>query len=171
MRPPELLLLRPGDKRILEKFLRTERDVRMWQRYQSILLCSKKPKKEVAKTVNMTYRSLNTLTTAYKKKGIEGLKYKKPPGRTPKISEEKRTEIISILDRNPQGWETKQVKELIIKKTGVVYTDRHITRIAHKWGFARVIPRPKNRRMSPSALYQFKKKQKGYWKPYREAGP
>lgn len=160
MRTPELLSLRPGDKRILEKLLRTERDSKMWQRYQSILLCSKKPKKDVAKTVNMTYRNLNTLTTAYKKKGVKGLRYKKPTGRTPKISEEKRTEIISILDKNPEGWETKQVKELIIKKTGVVYTNRHITRIAHKWGFAMVIPRPRNRRMSPSAVYQFKKKRK-----------
>jgi transposase len=134
MRTPELLSLRPGDQRILEKLLRTKRDSKMWQRYRSILLCSKKPKKDVAKTVNMTYRNLNTLTSAYKKKGVKGLRYKKPPGRTPKISEEKRTEIISILDKNPEGWETKQVKELIIKKTGVVYTNRHITRIAHKWG-------------------------------------
>ena len=160
MRTPELLSLRPGDKRILEKLLRTERDSKMWQRYQSILLCSKKPKQDVAKTVNLTYRNLNTLTTAYQKKGVKGLRYKKPTGRTPKISEEKRTEIISILDKNPEGWETKQVKELIIKKTGVVYTNRHITRIAHKWGFAMVIPRPRNRRMSPSAVYQFKKKRK-----------
>ena len=103
MRTPELLSLRPGDKRILEKLLRTERDSKMWQRYQSILLCSKKPKKDVAKTVNMTYRNLNTLTTAYKKKGVKGLRYKKPTGRTPKISEEKRTEIISILVKNKKG--------------------------------------------------------------------
>lgn len=162
MRTPELLSLRPGDKRNLENHLRREKDAKMWQRYQSILLCSVKPKKEVAKTVKMTYRNLNTLTTAYKKNGIEGLRYKKPPGRPPAISEEKRKEIISILDDNSEGWETKLVKELIIKKTGVIYTNRHITRIAHKWGFAMVVARPRNRRMSPSAVYQFKKKQKEY---------
>lgn len=157
MRPPELLSLRPGDKRTLEKLLRSERDAKLWQRYQSMLLCSRKPKKEVAKMVKMTYRNLNTLTTAYKKKGIVGLAYKIPPGRPPEISEKKRKEIISILDSDPEGWETKKVKELIVKKTGVVYTNRHITRIAHKWGFAMVVPRPRNRRMSPSAVYQFKK--------------
>jgi transposase len=160
MRPAELLILPKGDRGKLMELLRTEKDAKMWQRYQSILLCSKKPKKEVAKMVNMTYRNLNTLTTAYKKKGIEGLKYRKPPGKTPKITEEKKEKIIKILDSNPYGWETKNIKDTIIKQAGVTYTNRHVTRIAHKWGYTKVVPRPRNRRMSPSALYQFKKKRR-----------
>lgn len=160
MRTPELLTLRKGDKRILEKRLRTEKDAKMWQRYNCILLCVEKPRKEVADGIKMSSRNVQRIISAYKKGGIEGLHYKIPSGRPPEISEEKRKEIISILDRNPQGWETKSVKELIIKKTGVSYTNRHITRIVHKWGFNRVVPRPRNRKMSPSAVYQFKKKRK-----------
>jgi transposase len=155
-----LLHLRPGDKRILEKSLRTERDAKMWQRYNGILLCVRKPRKEVAKELRMTYRNLQYIIASYKKKGIEGLKYRKPPGKTPKITEEKKEKIIKILDSNPYGWETKNIRDTIIKQAGVTYTNRHITRIAHKWGYAKVVPRPRNRRMSPSALYQFKKKQR-----------
>ena len=165
-----LLHLRPGDKKILENSLSTERDAKMWQRYQSILLCSKKPMKEVAKEAHMTYRNMQYIVAAYRKKGIEGLKYGKPTGRIPKISEEKREKIVEILDSNPYGWETQNIKDVIIKKTGIVYTNRHITRIAHMWGFAMVVPRPRNRRMSPSALYQFKKRAKKYWKPHQKAG-
>jgi len=162
MRTPELLSLRPSDKRNLENRLRTEKDVKMWQRYNCILLCAKKPRYDVGDEIHMSYRNMQRLVSAYKRKGIAGLAYKIPPGRPPEISEKKRKEIVSILDGDPEGWETKKVKELIVKKTGVIYTNRHITRIAHKWGFAMVVPRPRNRRMSPSAVYQFKKRQKKY---------
>lgn len=156
-----LLHLRPGDKRILENLLRTEKDAKMWQRYNCILLCVKKPRKEVGKTIHMSYRNLQRIVLAYKEKGIEGLKYGKPTGRIPKIPEQKVEKIIKILDSNPYGWETKNIRDTIIKQTGVTYTNRHITRIAHKWGYTKVVPRPRNRRMSPSALYQFKKKRQG----------
>ena len=160
MRPPELLTLRKGDKRLLQEHLRVEKDAKMWQRYSCILLCTKKPRKDVAEESNLDYSTINRFINAYKQSGVEGLKHRKHPGRPPKVSEERRKEIVSIIDSNPYGWETKRIKELIVKRTGVVYTDRHVTRIAHKWGFAMVVPRPRNRRMSPSAVYQFKKKQK-----------
>jgi transposase len=162
MRTPELLTLRKGDKRNLRERLRTEKDAKMWQRYHCILLSAQKPRRDVGKEINMSYRNVRRIVSAYKKGGIDGLHYKIPPGRPPEISEEKREEIISTLNRNPEGWETKSIKALIVKKTGVIYTNRHITRIAHKWGFAMVVPRPRNRRMSPSAVYQFKKKQRRY---------
>ena len=155
MRPPELLTLRKSDKVKLEGLLHVERDAKMWQRYNGILLCTKKPRKEVAKDLRMTYRNLQIIVKAYKKKGIEGLKYGKPTGRIPKITEEKKEKIIKILDSNPYGWETKNIRDTIIKHVGVTYTNRHVTRIAHKWGYTKVVPRSRNRRMSPSALYQF----------------
>lgn len=170
MRTPELLSLRPSDKRTLKDRLRTEKDAKMWQRYNCILLCAKKPRREVGTEINMSYRNVLRIVSTYKRKGVDGLYCKIPTGRPPEISEEKRTEIISILDKNPEGWETKQVKELIVKKTGVTYTNRHITRIAHKWGFSRVVPRPRNRRMSSSAVYQFKKRRRRYWQHYQKVG-
>lgn len=158
MRTPKPLSLRPSDKRNLQDHLRTEKDAKMWQRYNCILLCTKKPRREVAEEINMSYRNLQRIVAAYKKNGIDNLRYKIPPGRPPEISEEKRKEIISTIDKNPHGWETKQIKELIIKETGVVYTNRHITRIAHRWGFSKVVPRPRNRRMNPSKVRYFKKR-------------
>ncbi|MCW6159778.1 MAG: winged helix-turn-helix domain-containing protein [Candidatus Micrarchaeales archaeon] len=160
MRPAVLLALRKGDKGRLKGLLHREKDVKMWQRYRLILLCSKRPRRDVAKEANMSYNHLGLIVAAYSKDGIEGLRYKTPPGRPSEIPEKKKEKIISILESSPYGWETKRIKETIIKETGVVYTDRHITRIAHKWGFAMVVPRSENRRMSKPAVYQFKKKRK-----------
>ena len=155
-----LLHLRKGDKGILEKLLRLETDAKMWKRYQSIFLCSKKPRKEVADQAGMTYRNLEYLITAYRERGIEGLKYKKPPGRPSELSKKKQEKIISIIESNPQGWDTKHIREIIMTKGGVTYTKRHIYRIAQKWGFAEVVPRTKSRRQNETEVKNFKKKRR-----------
>ena len=160
MRKINPVVFREKDRKTLKKLLKREKDAKMWRRYNCILLCSKRPRKAVATEIGMTYRNLQYLIASYEKEGIEGLRYKTPPGRPSKIPEKKKEKIISILKSNPYGWETKRIKETITKEAGVVYTDRHITRIAHKWGFAMVVPRSENRRMSKSAVYQFKKKLK-----------
>ncbi len=152
-----LLRLRKGDKGVLEKLLRTEKDARMWKRYQSMLLCSKKPRKEVAEQVGMTPRNLEYLMTAYGKEGIGGLRYKTPPGRPSRLSKRKQERIISIIESNPQGWDTKHIWEIITKKGGITYTKRHIYRIAQKWGFAEVVPRTKSRRQNEIEVKKFKK--------------
>ncbi len=158
MRTPGLLSLRPSDKRTLQEHLRMEKDAKMWQRYNCILLCAKKPRTEVGKDIGMSYRNLQRLLSAYKKRGIDGLQYKIPPGRPSRLSERKQQKIISIIESNPQGWETKQIREIIQKKGGVLYTKRHIYRIAQKWGFAEVTPRTKSRRQNEKEVRLFKKR-------------
>jgi len=152
-----LLHLRPGDKRTLENLLRTEKDARLRQRYQYVLLCFKRPTREVAKDVNLSERQLRRIISFYRKSGIDGLKYGKPTGRPSRLSDKKQERIISIIESNPQGWETKQIRDLIYKEGGILYAKRHIYRIAQKWGFAEVIPRTKSRRRNDKEVINFKK--------------
>jgi hypothetical protein len=50
--------------------------------------------------------------------------------------------IKKELKENSQGWTTKQVEELIIKKSGVKYHYTHIYRlILRKWGLKQKVPR------------------------------
>ena len=71
----------------------------------------------------------------YDKEGIEGLKTRQKSGRPPEISEEISYQIKKELKESNQGWTTKQVEELIIKKSGIKYHYTHIYRILRKWGF------------------------------------
>ena len=71
------------------------------------------------------------------KKGIEGLKDRTKSGRPSRISEEVVYQIKKELkESNNQGWTTKQVEELIIRKVKKISLYSHIyRRILRKWGF------------------------------------
>ncbi len=77
----------------------------------------------------------------YDKEDINGLKTRQKSGRPTKISEEIGYEIKEELKESNQGWTTKQVEELIIKKSGIKYHHIHIYRILRKWGFKQKVPR------------------------------
>ncbi len=46
-----------------------------------------------------------------------------------------------LKESNNKGWTTKQVEELIVKKSGIKYHYTHIYRILRKWGFKQKVPR------------------------------
>ena len=71
----------------------------------------------------------------YDKEGLEGLKDRTKSGRPSKLSEETSYQIKQELKQSNHGWTTKQVEELIIKKSGIKYHSIHIYRILRKWGF------------------------------------
>ena len=77
----------------------------------------------------------------YDKEGIDGLKNRQKSGRPTELSEEISYQIKKELSSSKQGWTTKQVEELIMKKSGIKYHYTHIYRILRKWGFKEKVPR------------------------------
>ncbi len=77
----------------------------------------------------------------YDKEGLGGLKDRIKTGRPPELFKETSYQIKKELSRSKQGWTTKQVEELIIKKSGIKYHYTHIYRILRKWGFKQKVPR------------------------------
>ena len=77
----------------------------------------------------------------YNKEGINGLKTRPKSGRPTDLSEEISFIIKKELKESNQGWTTKQVDELIIKKSGIKYHYTHIYRILRKLGFKQKVPR------------------------------
>src|SRR3954462_8314563 len=77
----------------------------------------------------------------YDKEGIKGLRNRTKSGRPPELTEEICYQIKKELKESKQGWTTKQVEELIIKKSGIKYDYTHIYRILRKWGFKQKVPR------------------------------
>ena len=63
----------------------------------------------------------------YDKEGIEGLKDRTKSGRPSEPSKETSYQIKQELKQsNNHGWTTKQVEELIIKKSGIKYHHTHL---------------------------------------------
>ncbi|MGN6821582.1 MAG: helix-turn-helix domain-containing protein, partial [Candidatus Nitrosocosmicus sp.] len=77
----------------------------------------------------------------FDREGLEGLKDRTKTGRPPELSEETSYQIKQELKESSQGWTTKQVEELIIKKSGIKYHYTHIYHILRKWGFKQKVPR------------------------------
>src|SRR6476660_5608734 len=75
----------------------------------------------------------------YSEEGLEGLRNRTKSGRPTEIPEKISYQIKKELKENSkQGWTTKQVEELIIKKSGIKYHSIHIYHcILRKWGFSR----------------------------------
>jgi len=72
---------------------------------------------------------------------LEGLKDRTKSGRPPELSEENSYQIKQELKESNKGWTTKQVEELMVKKSGIKYHYTHIYRILRKWGFKQKVPR------------------------------
>ena len=64
----------------------------------------------------------------YDKEGLKGLKDRTKAGRPPELSKDMVYQIKKELSNSKQGWTTKQVEELIVKKSGIKYHYTHIYR-------------------------------------------
>ena len=101
----------------------------------------------------------------FSQEGVEGLENRPKSGRHPDISEEKVSEIKNELASSKQGWTTKQVEDLIVRKSGGIrYHYTHIYRLMHKWGFKQKVPRKVHvNTASKEEKERFKKEQERFW--------
>ena len=97
--------------------------------------------------------------------GVSGLKNKPKSGRHPDISEETVHEIKNELASNKHGWTTRQVEDLIIRKSsGIRYHYTHIYRLMHKWGFKEKVPKKTHiNTASKEEKEHFKKQPEKFW--------
>src|SRR6476661_8531005 len=70
----------------------------------------------------------------YDKEGIEGLKDRTKSGRPSELSQETTYQITKELKESNHGWTTKQVEELIVKKSGIKYHYTHIYPVSFENG-------------------------------------
>src|SRR6478752_8562201 len=119
----------------------------------------------VARYLHMCKAWASNWLKRYDKEGIEGLKDRTKSGRPSEISEETSYQIKKELKESKQGWTTKQVEELIIKKSGIKYHYTHIYHcILRKWGFKqKKVPRKIHvNTASQQEKEDFKKRQNRY---------
>ncbi len=76
----------------------------------------------------------------YNDGGPECLRDKPRSGRPSFMDEEEIMKIRIELSTSNTGWDTKEVMDLIKKKTGVKYHEDHIRRLLHQWGFSLKAP-------------------------------
>jgi transposase len=80
----------------------------------------------------------------YNENELDGLKDKERSGRPPTdVPKEIMVKIQKELEDSNDGWDFRQVMDLIYRKTGVRYHEVHIYRLLHKWEFKPKVPQKK----------------------------
>ncbi len=150
-----------------EKLYRSENDANVKERMLLVLnvVHDKQIPAQVTRDLHRSKTWASDWLKRYREEGIEGLKNRTKSGRPPDIPKEIVYEIKKELASRKQGWTTKQVEDLIVKKSGGTrYHYTHIYRLMHKWGFKQKVPRKVHvNTASKQEKEHFKKEQERYW--------
>lgn len=126
---------------------------------------------EVAELLDCPQSKVMYWKTRFEKEGIPGLRTRQKSGKPPKMSGDEVRVIREKLEA-ANAWQTKWVCELIREEAGVVYSERHVVRLLHQWGFELITPRKSHvGTASDEEKEQFKKKQKRFWTRSHQAIP
>ncbi len=105
----------------------------------------------------------------FEKEGIAGLRDKPRSGKPPKLSM-KSAECIKQRIGDGTGWRTKTIRWLIREEAGVAYSERHVVRLMHAWGFEKIKPRQRHALADEKEREAFLKTTKGGWQLSQMAG-
>ena len=111
------------NKTSFEKIYRNEHDAKTKQRMLLVLnvVYNNIIPAHATKDLHRSRAWASDWLKRYDKEGMEGLKNKTKSGRSTEIPEDIVYQIKKELSISKQGWTTKQVEELIIKKSGIKY--------------------------------------------------
>lgn len=149
---------------VLDKIYNDERDADVKERVLLVrrVLADKQRIETVAQELHKSRAWAYKWYKRYQYKGLNGLKDKPRSGRPPLVNQDLMIKIRKELeDSNTVGWDFKQVRNVIQKKTGIKYHEVHIYRLLHKWGFVRKVPQ---KRFVRTASKEEKKKFKKEYK-------
>lgn len=130
---------------------------------------NRQPLRDVAASYGCTHGKVDYWKKRYDQLGVRGLYTKKQPGRPKKITPEQEKKLRRTVRRHnvKQGWQTKQIRQLIHEEAGVKYSFRHAIRITQSWGLGKIKPRPRYAFSKKENRDNFIKKTKATWRVNR----
>ena len=118
------------------------------------LLQEGKGVREVARLVRATSSSVSRRKQILEREGMEGLKARSHPGRTPKLSQQQKQELETILLKRARAagfptdlWTLARVAQVIERHFGVKYHPSHVWRLLRgmDWSPQKSEPRARER--------------------------
>jgi transposase len=142
-------------KNRLQKFIseavKRRKSLDEWRRGRAVLgYIEGRKVTQLSKELGVTRGSVNRWLQWYEAEGLDGLKSRKPPGATPRLSEEQRAELVEVVERGAIAagyqsgvWTGPMIADMIEERFGVRYHNHHIPRLLHQLGFS--VQRPRKR--------------------------
>lgn len=114
---------------------------------------------ELAAELDCTRGSVNRWLQWYEALGVEGLITAKPPGASPKLADEQRRELASLVEAGPLEagyqsgvWTGPMIGDLIERRFGVRTHRHNVPRLLHELRFS--VQRPRKRLARADAIKQ-----------------
>ncbi len=127
---------------------------------------------EAAEFNGMDRQTLRDWVHRYNKGGVDGLKSRRSPGRTPALSELQRAELLDLVLAGPDPqvhgvvrWRCVDLKTEVSRRFSIEVHESTIARWLHELGLTRLQPRPVHPKKDPEAEAAFKKTSLTWSKP------
>lgn len=118
---------------------------------------------EVAESVGASLSSVKRWRRAVEKGGLEALITKPHPGRTPRLDDQQKQQLIEILVAGPRKagyrtelWTCRRIAEVIEKTFRVKYHPAHISKMLHALGWTCQKPEQRAREADDNAIEQWR---------------
>jgi transposase len=152
----------------LDQLYRTTKVPRLRTRAQMVLLSAEQGRKapEIAAIVRESVVSVQRWLKRYIAEGIDGLQDAPRPGRTAKVTDPYRTELLAAVRRRPRSlglpyslWTLQRLADYLAEQTRLRVSDETVRQELKKADI--VLSRPQHKISSPDPEYQVKKRR---WK-------
>ncbi|WP_141523098.1 helix-turn-helix domain-containing protein [Bacillus toyonensis] len=134
----------------LEKMMKKEKNRRLYERYQTIMLHLKGYTNiKIAEIIGRSNLTVGTYIKRYQVGGIAGLEISYSPGAPRRLAPEQEKRISEVVVhhtpaelglKSEMNWTAPLLREWIYREWNIVYKDRAVLNILHRLGFSHTRP-------------------------------
>ena len=154
----------PGDVQRLEERIASEPKAKQRDRYRMALWAIRgRKKKDIAAQLGVSMSVVEEWAYRYRDSGIESLRPRKQPGRTPKLPRERHQEFKERFKAGPREGDVvctlrgKDAVRILNEEYKVEYTLNGAYELLHRLKLTPLTPRPRHEKNDPVAMEEFKK--------------
>ena len=118
--------------------------------------------REIGNALKKSFKTVTIWINRFNEEGIESLKNKPKSGKPPRMEKEQFKTLESDLGKSPKEfgykqtfWNTKLIRIHILQHYITSYSDRHVQRLMHNFGYSLIKPRPRHFKRDPSQKEEF----------------
>ena len=147
----------------LEILYSKEKDPKIKERLLMIIHAKEgRTSREIGNITKKSFKIVTIWINRFNKEGIGGLKNKPKSGKPPKMNKEQFKKLKEDIEKSPKKfgykqsfWNTKLIRIHILQHYITNYTDRHVQRLMHKFGYSLIKPRSRHFKRDPSQKEEF----------------
>lgn len=119
---------------------------------------------KAAESCGMDRQTLRDWVHRYNAEGLAGLRSRKPPGPSPKLTAQQEVELATLVEAGPDParhgvvrWRRIDLRDEIERRFGVTLHERSVGKVLAKLGYRRLSVRPRHPQADEAAQEAFKK--------------